>query len=137
MKNVALVVEEEALVCSLITHVLAIFDFEVFHAESELNALSLFNKREKEYRYIYIDYNLRKGNGLKLYQTIRERNPSVLIVIASGMPDNNLLVLNSDVNSLFLPKPFSLDDLIKSVQRTMETQNYEYDDSQKRIAAVM
>ncbi len=115
MKNAALVVEEEDLVRSLVDHVLHVMDFEVLDANSEEKAFDLFCQRESEISYVYIDYNLRRGNGMNLYQKIRERNPNVYIVISSGMPDNGLLTLNVDPLGQFLPKPFSLDSLLDTV----------------------
>ncbi len=119
MRKLALVVEEDNIVRSLVTHVLNICDFEVLHAEKQTTAIELFSQYEQEISYVYIDYNLRCGNGLNLYRSIRNRNSSVFILLSSGLPDNGLLTLNQDPHGQFLLKPFSLDSFMETIKKNI------------------
>jgi DNA-binding response OmpR family regulator len=118
MSKSALVVESENLVRSLVANILHIFQFEVHEANDEESAFELFRRHEHAIAYVYIDYNLRRGSGIRLYQRIRQLDPSVVIVLASGMPDNGMLLVNHDPNGELLLKPFSLESFRNTVIRT-------------------
>jgi two-component system, cell cycle sensor histidine kinase and response regulator CckA len=109
MRKLAMVVEDESCVRRFISHVLSLSDFDVLEADTEEDAYSLFQEHSSEICYIFSDLNLRKGNGVSLYQKIRSQSEDVRIVLSSGMPDLDIALISEDEHCVFLSKPFSID----------------------------
>ena len=98
MRNVALVVEDEKVVRTFVSHVLSILNFDVLEATTEEGGWDLFSSRKNEIHYVFSDINLEKGNGVSLYHKIRSISDSVTVVLASGYADVDINEIQEDPN---------------------------------------
>lgn len=124
MRNVALVVEDEKVVRTFVSHVLSILNFDVLEAKTEEEGWDTFNSRHNEINYVFSDIQLEKGNGVSLYHKIRSISDSVMVVLASGYSDYDVSEILLDPNGTFLPKPFNVDLLIETAECATVANSY-------------
>ncbi|MGI6457655.1 MAG: response regulator [bacterium] len=116
-KKRALVVEDEAIVRTFITNVFEMMDYEVEEADNEEEAWIKFCARESDLSLIYTDYCLFSGNGLDLYERIRERNPDISVVIASGFFNKNYDAIYQDQKVCFMNKPLDINEIMQVINK--------------------
>ncbi len=114
MLNVALIVDAEDLARSFVSHVLKSMQFEVIETNSEEEAWAVFQDREAEISYVFADIRLAQGNGISLYQRIRNCSESTVVVLSSSAPCEDASGIGEDAYGMSLLKPFTVDDLIRS-----------------------
>lgn len=117
MVNVALVVEDEQIIRTLLTDILKEMDYEVLETDNEEDAWNLFTQQSSDISFIYTDIQLRKGNGIELYRRIRSQSPSTPVVVSSSMMHLELSSVEYDRHGQFLAKPFTLDSFLDTVQQ--------------------
>ncbi len=117
MVNVALVVEDERIIRTLLTDILKEMDYKVLEADNEEDAWDLFTQQSSDISFIYTDIHLRKGSGIELYRRIRSRSPSTAVVVSSSMMHLELSGVEYDQRGQFLAKPFTLDSFLDTVHQ--------------------
>lgn len=115
-----LVVEDEPVICRVCSQTLTHKGFEVDIAANGSIAEGIL--REKEYDLVIIDIRTPVMNGKQLYQSIVERHPTLV----SGVIFTTGDMLTGDTKSfleqsgrLFLPKPFTPDELKTVVEESL------------------
>lgn len=114
MRKTALIVDDEPLVRSFITHVLKMLDFKILEADTEETAYKLFNERKEEIVFIITEIDLIFGNGLNLFKRIREVSKSVVIVVCGDCMEYPFQEMLADPCAAVLVKPYSIDTLIRT-----------------------
>lgn len=121
--RVVLVVEDDAAVRMLATHVLQSYGWQVIPANNGVDALRASHEYEGRIDLLVTDVVMPLMDGKKLAEQLHVVRPEMAVLYMSGYADNVLLksdTLPSD--SAFLSKPFTVEDLIRKVQGVMDAQ---------------
>jgi len=116
-----LLIEDDRVMSSFIHHALKQHGHAVDHAEDRKEGLNLANINQGSYDLIILDILLPTIDGLKICQTLREKNDNTPILILSGRDstENKIEGLNAGADD-YLTKPFEMDELyarIKAIHR--------------------
>jgi signal transduction histidine kinase/CheY-like chemotaxis protein len=106
-----LVVDDESMVRSVITKLLTLRGHTVHQASSGAEALTMIETAEPD--IMFTDYGMPEMNGAELAAAVRNRQPSLPIVLISGdtETDDATPVVDASID-----KPFKLDDLQAAIQ---------------------
>jgi CheY-like chemotaxis protein len=93
---------------------------QVFVAASANHALALLENPElaRNVDLVITDHLMPKMNGPQLVANLRQRFPTLPIVVLSGMPDAEMEYAGMDV--LYRPKPIAPEELIRLTQSLWE-----------------
>jgi len=116
-----LVVEDEPEICKLCQRVLSDEGYEVDIAVNGKVAQDMIEKRQ--YGLFLIDIKLPLMNGRELYQWLKDEHPKQIskVIFTSGsmLGKDTQLFIEQTVRP-FLPKPFTIDELIATVGETLK-----------------
>lgn len=114
-KAIVLVVEDEPILRMLAVDVVEEAGLEPIEASDATEAVAILEARH-DIRLVFTDVDMPGGmNGLRLAACIRDRWPPIEVIVTSGKPLPEGLVLPA--RTLFIPKPFDLKQLTSALQR--------------------
>ena len=113
----ALVVDDEPAICSLLKVALAKHGFDVIEAHDGLQALSLMKEKRHCIDLLITDVVMPGINGVTVAETILRECPSTRAVLMSGNIGIVAAHPENDRRWLFVPKPFLPDTLIQVIQK--------------------
>jgi two-component system, cell cycle sensor histidine kinase and response regulator CckA len=111
-----LVVDDEPVIRTMMTEVLQQEGHSVFTAGSGAQALSLFRSHRREIDLLISDIVMRETDGPALATEMQAERPGLPVLLMSGSFDT--APPNSSFE--FLPKPFSIRDLLNRVRSLAE-----------------
>ncbi|MEM6781247.1 MAG: response regulator [Pseudomonadota bacterium] len=94
---------------------------QIFEASSGGEADMFLDTAADMINLIICDWNLPEKSGLDLFQKVREDMPNVPFIMVTGRSDINSVMnaKNCGVHA-YIRKPFSLSELEKKIQRTVQ-----------------
>jgi len=105
-----LIVDDEHLIRYSLQRLLAYEGYSAFIAESGQEALRLFAEQDPE--IVILDIHLPDTNGLVLLRTIKESNPLVAVIMATGCPEEHSSIEAMRMGALaYLEKPIDIGHL--------------------------
>jgi CheY-like chemotaxis protein len=107
-----LVVEDNIAVRETIADVLEFLDHDFLYAASAEEALALLQRLDAPLDLLISDISLPGLNGSNLFRRVRQRFPFCRGLLTSGLPREQLQLYGAE----FMQKPFTLDQLIDSVE---------------------
>lgn len=112
-----LCVEDNKDTCELLTFLLS--DYQLVFTDSIETSLEVFNSQH--FDLCILDNWLRDGFGTDLCRQIREINPDVPIIFASGVAQKHEIqkALSAGAKA-YLTKPYSIDELEQIVKELIE-----------------
>ena len=115
-----LLVEDEAPVRAFASRALKLRGFQVLEAENAEEALSILEDGELTIDVIVTDVVMPGLDGPSWVKIAQESRPDIRVVFVSGYAEDNFAEDQAAIpNSVFLPKPFSLDELTNVVRGQM------------------
>lgn len=120
MKKIMLI-EDDALMLSLLRTLLEIEGFQVVEFNPEADVLPAIAAAQPD--LVFMDVNLKGINGLDIARAIRQTESirSIFILMASGI--NYAQECAAAGANGFLLKPFMPDDLIKAIRKVLAEKN--------------
>lgn len=116
-----LFVEDEEMLRKLIENLLKDNGYKVLTAEDGEKAVEMYSKNADNIDLVITDMGLPKLNGWKAYQKMREYNPEVKMILASGYLDPEIRAeLKDNSQEYFIQKPYNLNDMLKKVREVIE-----------------
>ena len=114
-----LVVDDDTIVIKSCRRILEAEGFEVTTVSSADSALEAIKK--SDFDILLIDVKMPKRDGMYLMREIKTNWPEIPTIVMSGYPTPETIaeVLNLGA-TLFIPKPFRPDELIKSVRQVLK-----------------
>lgn len=114
-----LVVDDDAIVIKSCRRILEAEGFEVSSVPSADKALEAL--KSYDFDLLLIDVKMPKHDGMYLMREIKKNWPEIPIIIMSGYPTPETIadVLKLGA-TLFIPKPFKPDELVKSVRQALK-----------------
>ena len=120
-KGRILVVEDEDAVRAFAVRALASRGFTVVEADSGERALEVFENDAKGFELILSDVVMPEMDGPRMLRELRKRGVTTKIIFVSGYPGEEFEKdLEGYTDYAFLPKPFSLKQLVEKVKDVME-----------------
>lgn len=116
-----LLVDDEKPVLDIAAGMLERLGYEVISAESGREALGIFSRERHRLDAVILDLSMPGMSGLEVFERMREADPGVRVLLASGFIEESVLnrVLSQGVAD-FIQKPYTIVQLsvkIKSVMR--------------------
>ena len=119
-EGVVLLVEDEAPVRAFAGRALRLRGYTVLEAENAEEALKTLEDASLEVDVFVTDVVMPGMDGPSWVRKALEARPNVRVIFMSGYAEDSLSEGQSRIpNSVFLPKPFSLNDLTSTVQSQM------------------
>lgn len=114
--GMVLVVDDEVAVRSMMQNSLEDLGYTVLTAEHGAQALELFDRSARKIELVLLDLIMPVMDGAETARELHARDPSVPILITSGVGDHPMLRHLGDVRIAgFVPKPFAPDQLAQAV----------------------
>ena len=115
-----LVAEDDSTVRFVLVHALKRAGFRVLEADSGENALEIFEAQVQTPQMLISDIVMPGMDGPTLVDEVRKRAPDIKVVYVSGYAEaDERRQVALDKNSAFLAKPFTADDLLKTIYSTL------------------
>ena len=115
-----LVVEDEAIIRSVMVEVLIDAGFQVDEADNSDDALKLLD--EDGYRLLVTDVHMPGDlDGIDLAGHAQNHKPPLPVVFVSGRPDVYARLRETGLKGLALAKPFPLEKLVAAVTMLVDT----------------
>jgi CheY-like chemotaxis protein len=117
-----LVVDDAGVVRRLTFRVLSETGFRVFEAAGAVEALEVLAMLHGRVDLVLVDVVMPEVNGVDLVRLIRERWEQPAILFMSAYPAEVLAREGlKDLRVQFLAKPFTRDELLRAVERTLQS----------------
>ena len=114
-----LVVDDDAIVIKSCRRILEAEGFEVSSVPSADKALEVL--KSYDFDLLLIDVKMPKHDGMYLMREIKKNWPEIPIIIMSGYPTPETIAEVLKLGAtLFIPKPFKPDELVKSVRQALK-----------------
>jgi len=111
-----LLIEDEIAVNRFVTTALSRHGYEVVSAECVNHAWATFEQEQGRFDMVFSDAILPDGNGVELISRVLGRCPEMRTLLSSGYMDKDaLLRLARERDISFLQKPYTLPDLLRTV----------------------
>jgi two-component system, cell cycle sensor histidine kinase and response regulator CckA len=114
-----LVVDDEPMVCTMLAHFLENEGFTVFTAECGPQAISLSRSNPGKIDLLISDIVMPGMDGPSLATELKSVNPRLAVLLMSGNCDSKQI----DNAFAFLPKPFSMLDLLARIRSLINSQH--------------
>jgi len=118
-RRAALVVDDEASVRRLAARVLKRSGFDVIEAENGAEALALLEAQRDRIGLVVLDVTMPGMSGLEVHAKIREDDPALPVLLTSGYSDMTLEAGADSAHTVFLKKPWRVDELLKEIDRVL------------------
>jgi len=112
-----LVVDDEEMVANVTAAILRRYGYQVTTQEDSESALKLFRDAPEQFDLVITDQTMPRMTGLELAGALREIDPDLPIVIASGLEPDGLDKVGIDG---FVQKPFQASELAEEVRRALD-----------------
>jgi two-component system cell cycle sensor histidine kinase/response regulator CckA len=114
-------VEDEKNMLDLLEKTLVRHGYRVLAAADGETALNIYRRSKKAIDVVLLDIGLPKVAGREVLRKIKNENPHVKVVIASGYLEPEL---KSEINragvKYFLSKPYRPDEVVRTLQSLIE-----------------
>ena len=117
-----LVVEDEPAVCEMARRMLSSAGYVVLTAGNAAEALPMLQRHHGPVNLMLTDVVMPGKSGPELALQVAERYPDTKIIFTSGHTENAALLLSvRDERRPFIGKPYTRDDLLRTVRETLDS----------------
>jgi CheY-like chemotaxis protein len=121
-----LVIEDEPMLLDLLQILLSTNGYEVLTAADGEEAMRIYGERHRDIALVLSDMGLPKLGGWEVFQRMRELNPRVRSILASGYLDQHL---RSDLLAAgakdFIQKPYVPDEILRRIREVIDEPEHE------------
>jgi two-component system cell cycle sensor histidine kinase/response regulator CckA len=115
-----LVVEDERLMRRLLEMILCTDDTSVLLAADGEEAVDIYRDHKGEISVVLLDLGLPKLSGWEVFKNLKQQNPDVCVIVASGYLDPDVKSRMHDAGvANFIEKPYNLDELMATLHRVI------------------
>ncbi|MFM8551433.1 MAG: response regulator [Nitrospiraceae bacterium] len=116
-----LLVDDEPALRELVRVILMVDGYRVLEAGSGQEALQILESSPTPIHLLLTDVLMPGMDGQELAERARRRDPELNILLISGCPGkSDTYEWASRIGLAFLPKPFSVEDLTRTVRETLD-----------------
>lgn len=96
--------------------------YTVFTAADGKEAIEAYCRHKAEIDLVFLDIGLPKVKGLEVLYKLKNENPNVRVVIASGYLESELRTKMQQAGvGHFIQKPYVLDDVVQIIRTFIDT----------------
>jgi CheY-like chemotaxis protein len=119
-----LLVEDEELLIESVCHLLKSKGYKVYTAKDGLEAVKLYEQHKQKIDLVITDMGLPGITGKDVFKKLREMNPGVKVVLASGFfePEIKSELLKAEASG-FIQKPYIPDDILRIIREMLDTKS--------------
>ena len=111
-----LVVEDERLMRRLLERILCTKETSVLLAADGQEAVEIYRDHKREISVVLLDLGLPKLSGWEVFKNLKQQNPDVCVIVASGYLDPDVKSRMHDAGvQYFIEKPYKLTELIATL----------------------
>jgi len=117
-----LFVDDEQVILEVNRDILEFLGYRVMTAQTGWEAVEIYRRRKDEIALVIQDMVMPGMNGAEIFQALKEINPDVKVILASGY------VMNKQIDAVmrqgcraFMQKPFRLEDLACKVREILDS----------------
>jgi PAS domain S-box-containing protein len=116
-RGTVLVVEDEPAMVRLLKKLLHQAGYDVLAAMDGEQAVDLFRRHKENIDIALVDLNLPKTKGSEVIRALKEQNPNMRIIVASGYlePEVRSQLSRAGVKE-YIHKPYAIDEVLKKFQ---------------------
>ena len=115
-----LVVDDEVAIQEITRTSLEAHNYKILVASDGIEAIAVYAQNRDKISAVLMDIMLPLLDGLTAIRTLQKINPEVRIIASSGlMSDNKLSVIAATGVSTFLSKPYTVNELLLSLQKIL------------------
>jgi PAS domain S-box-containing protein len=116
-----LVVEDEEVLQELVKTMLEMGGYRVLTANDGEEGIEIYRKNKEEISIVLTDLGLPKLGGFEAFLKMKEINPNVKAIIASGYfdPDQKVDMLKADIKD-FVQKPYRPNEVLKILREVLD-----------------
>jgi PAS domain S-box-containing protein len=111
-----LVVDDESSIREITKSTLEAHHYRAITASDGIEAFVMYAQHHPEISIVLLDLMMPNLDTTTIVQTLRRINPNVKIIAMSGLAPTEAIVSDSAVIQGFLPKPFTVYELLKSLK---------------------
>ncbi|MFA6220778.1 MAG: PAS domain S-box protein [Desulfomonilaceae bacterium] len=116
-----LLIDDESNLLELTSRFLKRANYKLITASNARNALELYEKHREEIRLIVLDLIMPGMSGKQCLEALRNMNPNVKVIIASGQPEEAIAEdLKQAGTSNFIKKPFDMARLLDQIRKILD-----------------
>jgi two-component system, cell cycle sensor histidine kinase and response regulator CckA len=120
-RGTILIVEDEQLMLRLVEKVLLQHGYQVLVASDGEEAIEVYRRHKLEIDVVLLDVGLPKLTGWDVLLKMKEENPDVRVVIATGFLEPKMKTEMFRVTvKHFLDKPYMLDEVVETLQSLID-----------------
>jgi CheY-like chemotaxis protein len=119
-KGTVLVIDDDPTILEAIRLLLSEAGYNVLTSSTGPKGLDMVRYAPKDVRLVLLDYNMPRFNGAETLEFLRKLNPNLKVVAVSGFRVKDLPESFHRGVERLLSKPFSNDQLLKTVQEVIE-----------------
>lgn len=121
-KTKILVVDDDSIVLDSCQRILEAEGFEVSLVSNAEGALEAVER--EDFALLVVDVKMPKRDGMYLMQEIKKQRPEIPIIVMSGYPTDETVADGVRMGAAqFIPKPFTPDELLRSVRQVLKLNN--------------
>ena len=114
--ELVLVVDDEEAIREITKNSLENYHYKVITACDGVEGIAIYAQHQKEISLVMVDMMMPSMDGPTTIRTLQKINSNVKIIAVSGLASNSQVAdLNSRNVKTFLPKPYTSDELLKSL----------------------
>lgn len=119
-----LLVEDEELLIESVCHLLKSKGYKVYTAIDGKEAVKLYEQHKQKIDLVITDMGLPGITGKDVFKKLREMNPGVKVVLASGFfePEIKSELLKAEASG-FIQKPYIPDDILRIIREMLDTKS--------------
>lgn len=118
-----LVVEDEDMILDIVTNILESKGYKTLTARDGYEALQVYNEKKNEIALVISDLGLPKLNGADLLKKLKEINPQLKVIIASGYIEVDAQrEMQKYGNVNFIQKPYTVWKVLDQVRSLIDLQ---------------
>jgi CheY-like chemotaxis protein len=121
-EGLVLVIDDEPIMRKIAIKIMQKAGYNVIFAENGEEGVALFKKHHRELKLVLLDMQMPKKSGRETYIEMRGINPAVKVLLASGFQRDERVeaILRLGVDG-FIEKPYTFGQLVKAVQKVIDT----------------
>jgi PAS domain S-box-containing protein len=116
-----LIVEDEDLLLDMVQLLLEAHGYTVLTAKDGMKAMDVYTQHEHEIALVISDMGLPKLSGDEEFKKLKEINPAVKMILASGYfePDVKAALEKAGIQG-FLQKPYIIEEVLAKIRKALE-----------------
>jgi two-component system, cell cycle sensor histidine kinase and response regulator CckA len=117
-----LLVDDEKIIIDVARDMLEILGYKVIAAQRGRETIDIYTRLKDEIALVILDMVMPGLNGAEVFLALKEINPNVKVILASGYVVNRQIdaVMQQGCRA-FMPKPFSLEELSVKVRQVLDS----------------